>query len=177
VTAAWEERRTHHGRDFELSPARRKRDAAKEERRRAAMAEQRNARAAKSRDWPPAERRSEQGAPAEDRARRGLMTDGGHERDARSEHRSACQEEPSGRWARPPAGKAAAQRRKTSARPARRTGDLGTATEGDGEEETSSAGWVWGSAGEPPWEEAKGRAGARACRGVQSRRPLGGRPR
>jgi hypothetical protein len=62
VTAAWEERRTHHGRDFELWPARRKRDAAKEERQRAAMAEQRNARAARSRDWPPAECRRRAGS-------------------------------------------------------------------------------------------------------------------
>jgi hypothetical protein len=50
-TGSREDRRAHHGRDFELWPARRKQDAAKEERRRAAMVEHRNAARARSRGW------------------------------------------------------------------------------------------------------------------------------
>jgi hypothetical protein len=42
---------------------------------------------------------------------------------------------------------------------------------GDGEKETSSAGWGWGSAGEPPWEQAKGEQDAPRESWKEQRRP------
>jgi|UniRef100_A0A804MMS3 hypothetical protein len=42
---------------------------------------------------------------------------------------------------------------------------------GDGEKEMSSAGWGWGSAGEPPWEQAKGEQDAPRESWKEQRRP------
>jgi hypothetical protein len=42
---------------------------------------------------------------------------------------------------------------------------------GDGEKETSLAGWGWGSAGEPPWEQAKGEQDAPRESWKEQRRP------